>query len=223
MFKKRPVNEEKGYQKKIDELKAESLIVNSELSKLCSERDNLISEIAVYDKELIMKKNELSAVLSNIAKNDREGKEKNIRNDKQEKTINDRLKWFGLQERSFSRIADNAKKALGKKKEELDSIATDIVIAQKQLSSIRQGIDEIKPKLDEAKTTIVKTGTVKKEQDKREKDIDEKIRKNGEILTLTEKNLGKIEVWAKRLQRRYDKSGIKIDALKTFGIKRDNK
>ena len=58
---------------------------------------------------------------------------------------------------------------------------------------------------------------------KQKKEIQDLIKKDSEVNAATEKKLSTLELYAKRMQRVYDKAGVHIDILSQFNIKRDNK
>lgn len=51
--------------------------------------------------------------------------------------------------------------------------------------------------------------------------IHDRLKRNGEAVVQTEKNLRTIEHYVKRLQRHYDKLGLNVDVLRQFNVKRD--
>ena len=54
--------------------------------------------------------------------------------------------------------------------------------------------------------------------DGKKEEISQLIEKNGRIITQTESNLAKIELYVRRLQRYYDENGIGLNILPVFGL-----
>ena len=111
------------------------------------------------------------------------------------------------------------KQKLSDTEEKLSKINKEIEISEILL------FDTNKKKRDIEKTIAEKFKVIVLREDfvdKKEKEIDDKILKNGIMVTRIEKDQRVLELYVKRLQKHYDTQGININILNEFGIKRDN-
>ena len=95
--------------------------------------------------------------------------------------------------------------------------------------ALNVGRRELQRVINEGKAIASDNASKSKSLDAREVAVAEKesraqelLSKNSSVLTDVEVKLGLLEHYVKRLQRLYDKNGIKIDLLAQFNIKRDS-
>lgn len=109
-------------------------------------------------------------------------------------------------------------KPLEGRRAELGSLTTAVKQAEAKLRVIKDLIVVEEKHLE----TVREECLLEKETLSTQKsETEEVIKKNGKILSDTEINLHTIDVYVRRLQRIYDRSGIKLNILEQFGIKRD--
>lgn len=114
----------------------------------------------------------------------------------EDKIINAKLVLHGYEKKRS--IISSSISRLITKKESLESAVTLLI---REEASLKKVVDSLKDAIEQQSAIASKNS------------LDAK---NNEIMR------GKLEHYTKRLQRIYDKSGIKIDLLKQFNIKRDN-
>lgn len=217
-----PKIKKKKFEDKISELSAE---VNKKSQELGDVEETVSSAKINVDNAT----KELSTINSIIGKNKDElvSLEQRILNKKKElndiiSTNENTIASYREEIKSITSAVDVLKDTeikLEKKKEELSIVTHDCDKAELALFETNTKRREIENSIAaKFKVVVIREDAV----DKKEKEINDKIHKNGIILTSTEVNLRNLEQYVKRLQRHYDEQKININILAEFGIKRDN-
>ncbi len=89
-----------------------------------------------------------------------------------------------------------------------------------KIKGVKNDLENQYKLIGEARVLLVKIEAEINNSDlpRQKMEIQSLIEKNGKILTDTEKNLNIIRVYARRLQRMYNKNGIKFDVLSKFNV-----
>jgi len=202
--------------KTIDELKKQVDIVNQELSDLLSMRDALIPEnnklrrendgILNDNSELNQKKDEINMEISSLR-----SERKNIIEEISEKTNSVQQK-----KKEKKKISDEIKKLL----DEYINLYDNYMSADKKASNLNTQIERSQKKLDEITKLQCDSSQKIKLQEARIQElmdtIDEKKKASDIQRTKAEEALGKIKLYARRLQDYYNETGIKLNILKEF-------
>lgn len=114
---------------------------------------------------------------------------------------------------SLLREIENLLKQKQHLEKEVSTLHSELILAYREFETIQDSNKKASKLLDKDKADALK----------KDAEIKQLVTKNGKILIQTENNLRLIEHYVKRLQRHYDKAGIKINVLEQFNIKRDTK
>ncbi len=208
--------------KKIDILREELILVVSQLAGKKEVFDRLTSEIGAAEKnigELRQQKENIEAKIASL------GEDLNKKELEYGKQLKPRLEAISRLDRAIKDKNDKINE-LNKELDKLLAIKGEIKESEKKLVEMKKSAAGV---VDGVLNETVALWKIRKVTERvierlraKETDVNEKIARNGKLLTQTEKNLRTIEHYAKRLQRMYDKAGIRIDVLGQFGVKRDS-
>lgn len=156
-----------------------------------------------------------------------------------EKEYNDLIKKIELKEKRYGEIIEESQAILSDfelKKKDLEQSITGLDKKHRELNEeidLKDGVIEIHRNriatlqgeydILESRYTSIKVAVEilnKKEVELREKEkeVSDLIEKHGKILSLTEKNLGKIGIYVRRLQKFCNENGIGMDLIKEFNL-----
>lgn len=206
------------HEEKIGEYRKELGTFSNQLSELIKDKETIASEVATLEKQKAVLVSELTAASQEVIRLDKIMVTHDSRLAAVNKEINEKLNlsvsWLteyngrvlelsGRIDTLSSKVDElqSIKQQLEPLKEERETILRDISIAQSKKIAIEQDIAKQYDDLSNKK-----------------EDLSQLIEKHGKILTQTEENLAKIELYARRLQRYYDETGINLQILPIFGI-----
>lgn len=211
---------EERYQGKIDELSALVQAKAIELSEVEGRITTAKSEVGAKQVELnsvksqiAQKEGELAILESNVEGASAEIKSLSKSHAGMVENVERQIATLKLKKKEYESAILKASTQLSKLKKEIQAYKTELGKLQKDYADLVKITRLSLKTIEDAKKTNLLLDAKKKE-------VSDLVRQNGSILTETVKNLGTIEHYVKRLQRYYDKTGIKIDLLSQFNIKR---
>jgi len=186
-----------------------------EVDSVNNHKRSILSEVASLEKKIPVLEAKLKAIDEKLAQKKTEYKELVKKYDAEVKE----------KEGIFAVLQGKA--------QELASVESELKIANESLSMVQHLVIETKGELVvldvKQKEVLLDIENMKVDIAKREsqcaqmeKDVDDKISKNGIMVTRIEVEQRTLEQYVKRLQKHYDEQGININILNEFGIKRDN-
>ncbi len=222
-YKRTEKVEKQKHEERIEAMRQEMKAVQDDLSVSTQRRDSILSDIDALNRaregiaQNIAKAQVLfEAVMSGMQTELKKHKSMTTEVDKARRIVSSQKSLYASQIVSWNKKIQNAKA-------DLERINKSIRSKHNQEKKLDNQMSAIEKRVTVAEKSVKEYDRRKVDIDAMENDLNEKIDMHGRILTRTESNLRTIEHYVKRLQRLYDKAHIKIDLLKQFNIKRDNK
>lgn len=195
-----------GARGEIDRLNSAKGRIEKDVYDLEAKKASLQTEIAklgnTKDQELNDYGRKLEATIKELSKIESEIL---LKNKEWEKTL------VRLNEEITKKLAQAGK---------LKDLSGEIIKLEGAVQKLELRKAELEKKNADEKVTL---DALKSTLDRQEKEIDDKFKKDSAMRTQADRDLRLLEHYVKRLQRRYDKEGIRIDLLKQFNIVRDRK
>lgn len=206
------------YEEKRDGLKAEVEQVSASLSVIQQQDSEVRSATLALRKEHDILAKELAGGYKEVA-----------RLDEIISTHDSRLKHVKGQIEEKLALSDNklreheaSLEALSLRIKEKIALIDEIDVTESQLTELRTNRDELMLEIGQLQGRRYDMEQyMEKEHEKLETekiDVNQLIAKHGAILTHTEENLSKIELYVRRLQRYYDEHHINLNILPVFNI-----
>lgn len=102
--------------------------------------------------------------------------------------------------------------------QEIDSLQT----AVSSLSILKIEKEELSHEISQMQVKYYdiqqETTKVYRKLEEKQREVEELVAKNGKVFTQSEVNLGRLDIYVRRLQRYYEESGIKMNILPSFGL-----
>lgn len=124
-------------------------------------------------------------------------------------------------------LTDTARKDVAKAEKKLATLAREEARVAARITKLSTRMALLEGKADHAEQRSKKADAKVREADKTiaqllivQKETKELIDRNSLLVTKNARQLGKLDMFVKRLQRYYDRHGIKINILQQFGIGR---
>lgn len=210
--------EQLAYQKKIEELRNECNSVNKVLSETKSNNETIRNENSLLQKQIREQKEVLNGLNIQIL-----DAEKLLQNRKdgyvsEVKSNQESISSLKLKETEIIRTIQKLEEEFKKKKE----IENEVKRVQEEYNELLVKKNVLRDELKELQDTILQE---KKDIDKERKslnkekiEISEQIKKVERMVVDYTEKLCKVELYAKRLQKYYNETGIRLQILKEFGI-----
>lgn len=205
-----------------DTLIKETHQASKDLGVVISNRDTALSEVSKLKNELIFISGEIEKKRLILEAFDKDIAHRKSLIDDINRSNDIIVSAHRVELSSLIDQIDIVKKEIEKKelqRKEFSDLSSSIDVLNKQAIYLTSKRDSIMKTADEVNLVLASRES---NLNIREAEIDDKIKRNGIILTKTEGNLRQIEHYVKRLQRYYDEVGLKINILPVFGIRRDN-
>jgi len=213
---------EKLVAKKVEDISSSINKKSQELGDVTSVHESKKREIDTMSKEVLsinniirVKGEEILSLEKLISRKNDELKELIAKHGEIDQSHREKI--LSLNEKENALI--NLDSSIQEKKEELELATHSWEKAELALFEANKNRKEIE-KTIAAKFAIL--ATRENDVDKKEKEVNDKLHKNGMILTRIEEQHGKLDLYVKRLQRYYNETGVNIQILDEFGIKGDN-
>ena len=222
MLRNRQKSTEK-YEAKLEELKQAIAVEARGLGDVADRRDRARAEIGLIgkDKERLIR--DINFLEDRVADLDRIIRARRAEDRRVEKAMAEECK----RHRAAIEILKMQKKMSAKDLSALGAKVAKLKDEEKSLDGINAKVEKAKADLSstlkEEKAVVGRVAAREEGLAMKEAEAKERREKNKAVLVQTEKNLRLIEHYVKRLQRRYDKSGVKVNLLGQFNVKRDNK
>ncbi len=218
-----PKERAQRYEDKIKELHTDLEHAAKELDTVNGRLDVARREEKMVIEDIAKKKRELETVSVEITRVngliERENKEYTRIVSEQNKYPSDLKKEIAVLEKSKLALEKDVKR-LSNLHNECEALAKEATMYELRVQGFKDMIADLEVELSSLrgdKDSILAEISTKRGE------VEDLIKKNGKILSDTESNLHRIRIYAKRLQRHYDKLGIKFDALKSFNVNEDEK
>lgn len=218
-----PKERAKRYEDQIQSLHTELESSSRELGRVNGNLDAARREHKIITDEIYAKKRELEIAKGNLSETlDLISREKGeylrivSENNSYPDTVKRRIKILeGIKTGLEKEVSD-----LEEKRQKRDSMRKEIECIEQEMTILKEKISESKKELE---SLASKRRDALAEISTKRSEVEDLIRKNGKILSDSEANIHRIEIYARRLQRWYDRLGVKFDVLKSFNVKPDEK
>jgi len=212
-----------SYERKLEELKAELVRITREVDDQEGKIDRAKSGVASLEKRKTELVEEIGMLSGTVSSLDLVIKNRNAERDRIKEMMADEI---GLHESIIASLENRKRRTINELSAAKGSLEK-TKGAKEDLAKIEEAITEAEKKLartieanESARRDILKE---KQDVRKEREEFEERRRKINALAVETEKRMRLLEHYVKRLQRRYDKTGVKVDILSQFGVRRDNK
>lgn len=206
----------------MDELRSDVEEASRQLGKVKDDLYEILRQKTEAEGQLDQVKRKLQSVRADLSATEglvaRESKE-------YERIVTEQNSYISNAEakiKSLSKISDDLDKKISimkKEEERLKIISNDVLALENRATALDSKITKMMSDFSSLKSD--KEKEVSQLEQKR-RDLRDESKKNGKILSEVNANIDRIRIYAKRLQRHYDRAGIKFDVLTSFNIPNEN-